>query len=141
MRVCKSLEKGRRRNDQTSLFNGTNNYWRVCFNLGIFDFNDREYKMRAITKQLKATIIVENMVSNAGNDVPNQFIIITDYGRMFRSYGSNIVFIPNDEDIIYLGKDYNYSRTTSKYRNQFLNMNLVEIKQGIKDGTIKVIDL
>jgi len=97
--------------------------------------------MKAITKQLKANIKVENMVSNGGNDVPNQFIIRTNNGRMFRSYDSNIAFIPNDESIIYLGKDWDYSRTTSKYRNQFLNMNTEEVKQGIKDKTIKVVNL
>jgi len=97
--------------------------------------------MKAVTKQLKANTRVENMVSNSGNSIPNQFIITTSNGRMFRSYDSNIAFIPNDENIIYLGKDWDYSRTTSKYRNQFLNMSSQEIKQGIEEGMIKVIDL
>lgn len=88
--------------------------------------------MKDITKVLKANVRVENMTSNSGNDVPNQFIIRTSNGRMFRSYSSNIAFIPNDEDIIYLGEDWDYSRTTSKYRNEFLNMNTQELKTAIK---------
>ena len=97
--------------------------------------------MKAITKQLKSNTRTSNMTSNNGNDVPNQFIIHTENGRMFRSYSSNIAFIPNDEDVIYLGEDWDYSVTTSKYRNQFLGMNKKEIEKGIKDKTIKIVTL
>ena len=94
--------------------------------------------MKAINKLIKdfGSIEIENMQSSRGNDVPNQFIIRTKMGRLFRSYDSNIAFIPKDENIIYLGKDWNYSVTTSKYRNAFLNMTSNEIKQGIDNKTI-----
>ena len=45
-----------------------------------------------------------------------------------------IAFIPADENIIYLGSDWDYSRTTGKYRNEFLNCNKKELEQMIKDG-------
>jgi len=90
--------------------------------------------MKDITKALKANIRVENMTSNAGNDVPNQFIIYTEYGKMFRSYSSNIAFIPYDENTIYLGSDWEYSRTTTKYRNEFLRCNTAELRTMIKNG-------
>ena len=97
--------------------------------------------MKAITKQTKANIRVYNMQSSNGNDVPNQFEIYTDNGKMFRSYNSNIAFIPNDEDIIYLGHNWDYSQTTSKYRNQFLGMDKKEILKRIENGTAKVVKL
>ena len=39
-------------------------------------------------------IKVRSMTSNAGNDVPNQFIITTPEGRYFQSYRSTIAFKP-----------------------------------------------
>ena len=78
--------------------------------------------MKTINKQLKLGISIQSMVSSNGNAVPNQFIIYSAHGRMFRSYQSNIAFIPHDEPgTIYLGEDWDYSRTTMKYLNQFLN--------------------
>ena len=78
--------------------------------------------MKDITKQLKSQLSITSMVSSTGNPVPNQFIIYTANGRMFRSYDSNIAFCPNDEPgMVYLGADWDYSRTTMKYLNGFLN--------------------
>lgn len=96
--------------------------------------------MKDITRALKANISVRNMTSNSGREVPNQFIIRTDYGRMFRSYDSNIAFVPNDEDVIYLGIDWDYSRTTTKYRNEFLGCNTAELKQMIKNGKAVIVE-
>ena len=95
--------------------------------------------MKDIKKALNAGIRVSSIVSNSGNAVANQFIIHTKYGKMFRSYNSNIAFIPNDENIIYLGEDWDYSRTTGKYRNQFLGMDKKELEALIKSGGAKVI--
>jgi len=90
--------------------------------------------MKAITRALKANMRVENMTSSRGNDVPNQFIIYTNYGVMFRSYNSNIAFKPYDENIIYLGSDWDYSKTTGKYRNEFLGYGVAELRTRIADG-------
>ena len=69
------------------------------------------------------TIKVQQMTSpRTGGTVTNQFIIITPKGTYFQSYNSIIAFKPNDKRRIQLDAYYwDYSRTTSKYRNQFLN--------------------
>jgi len=92
---------------------------------------------------------VENMLSKkSGRGVANQFRIYTDNGVYFQSYGSIIAFIPkhNGYNVINAldGKidtriqldenTWNYSRTTSKYRNQFLNETTEETKKKIKSG-------
>jgi len=77
---------------------------------------------------------IENLKSNSGKNIANQFIVNdvtikhvspdgTDFfytGKMFQSYNSNIAFIT--DGYVLLDKNFwNYSRTTSKYRNIFLN--------------------
>ena len=65
---------------------------------------------------------VTNMTSpNTGRAIPNQFIIRDDMTSRttFQSYDSMIVTIDYQNNTINLGKDWNYSVTTSKYRNQF----------------------
>lgn len=66
--------------------------------------------------------------------VPNQFVIYTNEGKYFQSYESIIVFIPNDGTPVRLGSDWEYSRTTGKYRNLFLNETIAETRQKLKDG-------
>lgn len=76
---------------------------------------------------------VENMVSNRGNYVPNQFIITDDDGReIFQSY-ETIIAIKDNGKIILDNDALDYSRTTSKYLYLFLGMNRKEI---IKDKNI-----
>jgi len=77
---------------------------------------------------------IENLKSNSGKNIANQFIVndvtikhvspnLSDHfytGKMFQSYNSNIAFIT--DGYVLLDKNFwNYSRTTSKYRNIFLN--------------------
>tara|TARA_R100001594_G_C3858419_1_gene220260 strand:+ start:95 stop:364 length:270 start_codon:yes stop_codon:yes gene_type:complete len=85
---------------------------------------------------------VENMKNGNGNIVKNQFIISGDLGtQWFQSYDSTIV-AKHSEDCIFLDKNYwNYSRTTSKYRNIFLNETTKETEAKIKNGTYSLIDL
>ena len=83
--------------------------------------------------KLGNVITVSNMVSDKGNTIANQFSIITDKGKVFQSYQSNIV--ARIDGKIYLDEYYyNYSRTTSKYRNLFLGRTTKEIERGIKEG-------
>lgn len=78
---------------------------------------------------------VQNMTSPNGNTVPNQFIVWTDNARYFQSYRTVIVRIDNDGKIT-LDRDYwNYSKTTARYRNMFLNETSKETERKIKDGT------
>lgn len=68
-------------------------------------------------------------------DVKNQFVIETDEGLYFQSYNSIIAFKPNDGSPIQLGEDWDYSRTTGKYRNEFLNEVTAETRKKLADGT------
>lgn len=63
---------------------------------------------------------VENMVSLRGYSVPNQFIITTKNGKIFQSYNSVICIINNNGKTTLDEKYWDYSTTTSKYRNIFL---------------------
>ena len=84
---------------------------------------------------------VQNMYSPNGNQVPNQFEVTTERGKWFRSYSSNIVLIDNDGQV-WLDEHYwDYSATTSKYRNMFLGNATKDCKQLIRDGIYKLTDL
>ena len=81
------------------------------------------------------------MVSEKGNDIPNQFKIITPQGIYFQSYSSIIAFVDNNNNV-FLDEDYwNYSRTTSKYRNIFLKENTEQTKYSIKTGEYELTEL
>lgn len=94
---------------------------------------------------------VENMLSkNSGRGVANQFRIYDkDTGDIyFQSYGSIIAV---KRRIMGLGdtgfrieldtNTWNYSRTTTKYRSQFLGETTKETEKKIKDGTYKLTNL
>lgn len=78
-------------------------------------------------------IKTENMTSHNGNSIPNQFIITTEEGVYFQSYKSIIAFIPK-EGKTQIGRDWAYSVTTAKYRNQFLRETKEETKAKIDSG-------
>ena len=82
---------------------------------------------------------VRSMVSSNGNEVPNQFIIITDLGTVFQSYKTVIVFETNGK--VFLDNKWNYSRTTGKYRNSFLGESKKETEAKIKSGVYTVTNL
>jgi hypothetical protein len=75
--------------------------------------------------------------------VKNQFIIKSINGVYFQSYNSVIAFKPNDRSQkIQLDKTYwNYSKTTGKYRNQFLNEPKKETEQKIASGIYELVNL
>jgi len=89
------------------------------------------------------TAKVRNMTSSNGNKIANQFIIELDGGgETFQSYDSVIVFRDYTDDTITLDSKYwNYSRTTSKYRNIFLNETTKETEAKIKSGEYLLADL
>ena len=84
---------------------------------------------------------VRNMTSNrTSREVPNQFDIVDDNGNIyFQSYRTVIVAIKSGQ--IYLDHNWDYSKTTGKYRNQFLSETRKETERKIKDGTYIVTDL
>ena len=88
---------------------------------------------------------VEQMTSRSGNVVPNQTILSDMTGRTFVSYGSKIVYQSKDRasdglplEIIVDENYWDYSRTTGKYRNEFMNMGVQDVRDHIKEGRIQV---
>lgn len=64
---------------------------------------------------------VKNMISRtSGREVANQFIITDGNKITFQSYSSPIVEIDKDNGKITVFEDWDYSKTTGKYRNQFM---------------------
>lgn len=100
---------------------------------------------------------VKPLVGRTGKPVANQYVITDDQGNTyFQSYKSIIAKIPDlhnttaftkndlnsDRFQIVLDKKYwNYSMTTSKYRNQFLNETTKETQAKINSGEYKLVDL
>ena len=95
---------------------------------------------------------VENITSNNGNKIANQFVI-TDNHKMgnkieyFQSYNSMIAKKIYDNIGAYVVETYldqkywNYSNTTGKYRNIFLGETIKDTKEKIKNGTYILTDL
>ena len=82
------------------------------------------------------------MTSTNGNKVANQFIITDDNGNtFFQSYRSVIVKKNSNYDIELDQKYWNYSNTTGKYRNIFLNETIKDTRKKIKSGEYKLTDL
>ena len=83
---------------------------------------------------------VQNMTSNKGNKIANQFIITDKNNRYFQSYNS--IIIKETENKTYLDSFYwDYSPTTGKYRNIFLGEKKSETEKKIKNGTYKLTNL
>ncbi len=80
-------------------------------------------------------------MSDLANKVPNQFIIWTDEEQFFQSYQTIIGKRDNEGNVTLDKNRWDYSVTTSKYRNQWLGMNTKEIKKAIDNGTIQLVNL
>nr|BAR15890.1 hypothetical protein [uncultured Mediterranean phage uvMED] len=85
---------------------------------------------------------VQNITSNNGNKIANQFIIYDSNGsKYFQSYNSVIAKIDPANNITLDQKYWNYSNTTGKYRNIFLEETITETKKKIKSGEYILTDL
>lgn len=71
----------------------------------------------------------------------NQFIITTSEGNYLQSYSSIIVFVDNKGNAFLDEKFWDYSRTTGKYRNQFLNEDKKTTLKKLQNGTYKYANL
>ncbi|NCU40125.1 hypothetical protein EOL73_00010 [Candidatus Saccharibacteria bacterium] len=90
---------------------------------------DKGFKMKA-----------QNMVNTNGNAIPNQFIIKHGKAEYFQSYNSVIAKRENGK--VFLDYKYwDYSRTTGKYRNLFLNETKKETQAKIDNGEYILTDL
>jgi hypothetical protein len=92
-------------------------------------------------------VSVRPMTSRGGNELANQQIMSDPAGETFVSYGTKIAYrshkrYEDGERRIVLDKDYwDYSRTTSKYRNEFLGFGIDECRRRISNGKIELADL
>jgi hypothetical protein len=83
----------------------------------------------------------ENITNKNGKKIANQFIINDDNGNtFFQSYKSIIVKL-NINGVKLDQKYWNYSNTTGKYRNIFLNETIKDTREKIKSGEYKLVDL
>lgn len=83
---------------------------------------------------------VQNLTSANGNKIANQFEIRDDGKRIFQSYDSVVCVIENG--VVTLDEYYwNYSKTTSKYRNIFLCETTKDTERKIKEGIYKLDNL
>jgi len=74
--------------------------------------------------------------------VKNQFLVRTSEGVYFQSYNSMIAFKPFSGGKIQLDRaTWDYSVTTGRYRNQFLNETKKETEAKIKSGEYILTDL
>lgn len=79
---------------------------------------------------------VENMTSpSSGREVANQFLIYTEEGVLFQSYSTPIAFRDYSGHVTLNKASWDYSTTTGKYRNQFLNEGIADIRKKIENGT------
>ena len=95
-----------------------------------------------------ATKKVENFKNWKGRAVPNQFIISEREGNItrqtFQSYETIIAVKSQTDDKSMVWLDINswdYSSTTSRYRNQFLGENRKETEKKINSKEYKMVDL
>ena len=76
------------------------------------------------------------------NKRPNQFVIVTPDADYFQSYKSIIAMKDNKTGRIFLDKHFwNFSTTTGKYRNIFLNENKKLTMDKIENNTYSLINL
>ena len=69
--------------------------------------------------------------------VKNQFVISDNGNTYFQSYNSIIVKRDINNKIT-LGNNWDYSKTTGRYRNLFLNETKKETEKKIADGIYKI---
>jgi len=89
---------------------------------------------------------VENFTGRTGRPVANQFIVTGEHygqeGKFFQSYKSVILFIPANGSAVSIDRNYwDYSPTTSKYRNQILSETKAETQKKIDSGEYILTDL
>lgn len=83
-------------------------------------------------------MIVTNLINSRGNAVKNQFVITEGNTIAFQSYNSRICEIVRPcgmgyNALVRFGRDWNYSRTTTKHLYSFLWQNGFDVLTSKKD--------
>lgn len=74
--------------------------------------------MKSVEKY--GTPLVSNVLGSTGKPVPNQFIVAVNGCYLFQSYASRICLYDINENMVYIGVDWDRSPTTLKYLRQFM---------------------
>ena len=92
--------------------------------------------------------MTELLTENVILCIMNLIKFITYTGTMFQSYDSNIVFVAQDHgkagivSQVFLDERYwDWSKTTGKYRNDFLGEGIAETRKKIESGEYKLVNL
>lgn len=86
------------------------------------------------------TVKISNMTNARGNLVPNQFLISVGNDIYFQSYQT--IIAKKSKGVVTLDKNsWDYSKTTGKYRNYFLNEEKKDTLRKIKEGIYKLKNL
>ena len=86
---------------------------------------------------------VTNITNSRGRKVANQFIIENENVYTFQSYDSVIAVVDFDNSTITIGYNWDYSTTTSRYRNKFFETlgldeltDTTSVRTAIKEGVV-----
>ena len=86
---------------------------------------------------------VTNITNSRGRKVPNQFMINDGNVYTFQSYNSAIAVVNFDNSTITIGYNWDYSTTTSRYRNKFFETlgldemsDTASVRAAIRDGNV-----
>lgn len=97
-------------------------------------------KLETILKRVGSFSKAEALRSTrTGSAVANQVVIRCEKGVIFQSYDSIIAVRLRTDDKLYLTDKYDYSRTTSKYLNEFCGYTAGEIKKELEKGNKDIV--
>lgn len=81
--------------------------------------------------------MVANLINDNGRAVANQFVVVENGTIAFQSYASRVCELRGKgmgyEQVVVLGRDWNYSRTTMKHLCKFLRDNNLGHMASAKD--------
>lgn len=96
---------------------------------------EKTIKKSLLLRQLGNVVKVSNLLSpRSWRPVANQYDLQHENGIAFQSYDSLIAVKMNG--YLYLTDYHDYSKTTSKYCNEWTGYNTAERRAGLEDGTI-----
>jgi hypothetical protein len=84
---------------------------------------------------------IEKMSTPGGNPSQNQTIHHDDEKSVFVSYGTKIAEIAESNRVTLDRSYWDYSATTGRYRNKFLNEGIAETRKKIASGEYKLTNL